>query len=423
MLIGLYCVPELAARETTIIRGTLPRTSAAPAAAVRNPAVTGRDAVLVIDAATGQELDGSNADDLRHPASLTKLMTLYLLFQALDAGRLRLDDALPVSRHAVSMQPTRLGIAAGGTLTVREAALGMIVHSANDAAVVVAEALGGDESAFADLMTQTARQLGMRNSVFRNASGLPNPMQVTTARDLAILARALLNDFPHYYPLFATLSWSFRGRDVQTHNRVLKTYPGADGLKTGYINSSGFNLVTSAVHGGRRLIGVVLGGDSAGERDAIMAAVLDTGFAEAARQQLPPWRSSAIPPTARYQATQFTAPPVEVPRIALAAASSRLPPPAQSSKSGLSQWALQIGAFADAAAAQTALKQALAAAPALRQSTTSSVERITVNNRVLYRARLVAGDEEAAARGCRQLEARKISCTPVDLGGSASAQR
>ena len=400
----------------------------------RNPAVTARDAILVIDAASGRELEASNADELRHPASLTKMMTLYLVFEALDQGRLRLGDTLNVSARAVSVQPTRMGAVAGGRLTVRDAVMGMIVRSANDAATVVAENLGEDEVGFARLMTQKARDLGMSRTTFRNASGLPHPEQVTTARDMATLGRALLRDFPHYYPLFSVTSYPYGTMVMTGHNRVLQSYHGADGIKTGYINSSGFNLVTSAVRGGRRLVGVVLGGDSAGERDAIMAEMLDVGFDDAAKLGTPPWKPSLPPASARYAAANFApgARLPDAPQVATAAAPPRaaaaLVPPTQANaaaaterNSVIGRWALQIGAYTDRNGAMAAVQRALAAAPDLRRSTTPLVEKLLLAGRTIYRARLLTGDEDSATRGCQRLEARKIDCAAVEIGSWSGA--
>jgi D-alanyl-D-alanine carboxypeptidase len=419
-----------------------PPPSTATHSAARNPAVTGRDAILVIDAASGRELDSSHADEPRHPASLTKMMTLYLVFEALDGGRLRLGDKLPVSARAVGMQPTRMGLVAGSTVMVRDAVMGLIVRSANDAAVVLAEAMAGDEGSFAQLMTQRARQLGMTTTTFRNASGLPHHAQVTTARDMAALGRALLRDFPHYYPLFSVQSYAYGPRVLQSHNRLLNSYAGADGIKTGYINSSGFNLVTSAVRGDRRLIGVVLGGDSAGERDAIMASVLDVSFAEAGRQGVPAWRTNPTPPTARYAAAHFS-PSVRLPETrptavaavrggtandagrpvepvaagsAVADLRARAGATGGTGDSMLGRWALQIGAFADQNAASKALSQALSAVPDLRRDTSPLVEQFVLAGKTLYRARLLAGSEDHAVRSCRRLEAQKIFCSPVEIG-------
>ena len=234
---------------------------------------------IVIDADTGSVLYQSNADARTYPASLTKMMTLYLLFGALDRGQVRLDQVLTVSRHAASMPATSIGLDPGDSLTVEQAIHAIIVQSANDAASTVAEALAGSEDTFADAMTRQALRLGMSSTIFRNASGLPDLEQKTTARDIATLARALVQSYPAYYHFFSEDSFSYAGRTYVGHNRLLKRYDGADGLKTGYIRASGFNLATSAVRNGHRVIGVVLGGRSAGARDAQMMDLLDRGFA------------------------------------------------------------------------------------------------------------------------------------------------
>jgi D-alanyl-D-alanine carboxypeptidase len=234
---------------------------------------------IIIDADTGRVIYEDNADRVTYPASLTKMMTLYLLFGALDRGTVKLDQSLAVSAHAASMPATKLGLTAGETLNVETAIHAIIVQSANDAASVVAEALAGSEDAFAGMMNAQAQRLGMTSTTFHNASGLPDPQQKTTARDLTLLARALIQAYPGYYHYFSENSFSWHGRTYLGHNRLLRSYQGADGLKTGYIRASGFNLATSAVRNGHRLIGVVLGGRSAGARDAQMASLLDKGFA------------------------------------------------------------------------------------------------------------------------------------------------
>ena len=250
---------------------------AAPAAAQIG---SSRYSSIVIDAATGQVLSAVNADQQRYPASLTKMMTLYMVFEALRDRRLSLDTPVPVSAHAASMAPSKLGLTPHTRLTVEQAILGLVTKSANDAAAALGELLGGDESRFAQMMTLRARALGMSRTTFRNASGLPNPGQMTTARDLAVLARHLVQDFPHEYHYFSVPSFLFHGRLIPNHDHLLQTYPGADGLKTGYIDASGFNLVTSAVRDNVRLIGVVMGAARPGERDLHMAALLDRGFTE-----------------------------------------------------------------------------------------------------------------------------------------------
>lgn len=234
---------------------------------------------FIIDAKSGSVLLGSDPNLQRYPASLTKLMTLYLTFKALDSGRIDFDSLVPVSIHAASMEPSKLGLRPGMRLTVREAVLGLVTKSANDAAAALGELLGrGDEVYFANMMTREARTLGMHDTTFQNASGLPDPEQVTTAHDIALLSARLMHDFPNYYPLFSTKSFVFRGRVIPNHNPMLKGYVGADGLKTGYTALAGHNLAASARRGNVQLIGVVLGARSNLQRNRIMTSLLDKGF-------------------------------------------------------------------------------------------------------------------------------------------------
>lgn len=235
---------------------------------------------LVMDAKTGRILHATDPDALRHPASLTKMMTLYLTFQGLKSGRLHLDDFLPISQIASNQEPSRLGLRPGRQIRVEDALLGLVTKSANDATVVLAEAMGGSIEGFATMMTNKARELGMKKTVFRNPSGLPNPEQVTTARDMAILGYALIHHFPEFYPYFSREKFSYAGVTHRNHNRLMSRYPGMDGIKTGYIRASGFNLVASTVRGSTRLIAVVFGGRSALSRDNKMAALLDQSFAQ-----------------------------------------------------------------------------------------------------------------------------------------------
>ncbi len=243
-------------------------------------AFAGQYSALVIEPESGRILYEKDPDGLRHPASITKMMTLYIVFEALERGEITLNTPLEVSRNAVLRPPSRLGVMTGDTLRVEDAILALVTRSANDAATVIAENLGGTESAFGEMMTAKAHALGMRDSVFKNASGLPDPGQWTTARDMSKLGRALINDFPRYYPYFSTPRFYYRGQGFDNHNHLMETYPGMDGIKTGFINSSGFNLVASAKRGGHRLIGVVFGGPSAVRRDRHMREILDDGFAQ-----------------------------------------------------------------------------------------------------------------------------------------------
>lgn len=244
----------------------------------------GRDALpdryssIVIDAATGRVLSGQDADTLRRPASLTKLMTLYVTFEALRDHRIALDEQVPFSAHAASVEPVKLGVPPNGSITVQDAILAMVTLSANDAASAMGELLGGSEERFAQSMTLRARALGMTQTAFVNASGLPADGQWTTARDMALLARHLITDFPDDYHYFSTPSFDFHGRIIMNHDTELRVYPGADGMKTGYTIASGHNLVTSANRNGVRLIGVELGAPSNGVRDQRMTAMLNAGY-------------------------------------------------------------------------------------------------------------------------------------------------
>lgn len=237
-----------------------------------------RYASLVIDAVSGEVLHERYADRVLHPASLTKMMTLYLAFQAIDQGRFTLNQRLNVSARAAAQPPTKIGLPAGATIRMEDALYALSIRSANDIAVVVAEALAGSESRFAQLMTQEARRLGMTQTVFRNASGLPDAAQVSTARDMARLAQALLRDYPHHYHFFSRRTWSFNGTNYQNTNRLLGSYEGMDGMKTGYIRASGFNLVASARRGNLRVIGVVFGGRTTQTRNDHMVALLNSAF-------------------------------------------------------------------------------------------------------------------------------------------------
>jgi D-alanyl-D-alanine carboxypeptidase len=231
-------------------------------------------ASIIVDGNSGTTLSSNNPDGIRHPASLTKIMTLYLLFEQLERGKMKLDTEMDVSERASEQAPTKLGLKPGQTIKVEDAIKGLVTRSANDAAVVIAEAIGGDEDDFATLMTRKARALGMTKTVYRNANGLPNDEQVTTARDQATLGRAIQDRFPRYYRYFSTSVFNYRGQSIRNHNRLLGNVEGVDGIKTGYTRASGFNLVTSMRRGNRHLVGVVLGGRSGGSRDAIMRNLL-----------------------------------------------------------------------------------------------------------------------------------------------------
>jgi len=248
---------------------------------------------IVVDANSGAVLHATNPDARRHPASLTKIMTLYLLFEQLEAGKFKLDTPLKVSAEAAGQTPTKLGLKPGSTLAVEDAIKGMVTRSANDAAVVVAEAIAGSEDDFAKLMTHKAQALGMKNTVYKNASGLPDDNQVTTARDQSTLGRAIQERFPRYYKYFSIRSFTFRGESISNHNHLLGKVEGVDGIKTGYINASGFNLVTSVHRGNRYLVAVVMGGSSGGSRDAKMRDLISEKIAQASTKRTAPMVAEA----------------------------------------------------------------------------------------------------------------------------------
>ncbi|AWK86461.1 D-alanyl-D-alanine carboxypeptidase [Azospirillum thermophilum] len=379
-------------------------------------ALAAKAAAIIVDARTGEVLIEQDADAVTHPASLTKMMTLYLTFDALDEGRLTLDQALPVSAWAESMSPTKLGLRAGQTIKVETAILGLVTKSANDAAVVLAEALGGSEARFAEMMTRKARELGMRNTVFRNASGLPNMEQVTTARDFATLSRAMLADHPKYYPYFSRRNFVYGGRTLPNHNRLMSRYEGMDGIKTGYTVASGFNLAASATRDGRRLVGVVMGGKSAVSRDNRMAALLDQAFGKPHRSpkdEAPLVASRSAPDDSAEGDDEVETPvkakPVRQTRTVVASAKA----PAPAAKA--SRWGVQVGSYSSRAASQKALAQAIKQAPFLLRGAKHSVVESKTGGEKVFRAQLQGLDEKAARKACSELTRHGHRCTTITV--------
>lgn len=254
--------------------------AALPAAAASNPKYAG----IVIDAKTGNVLYSENADSLRYPASLTKMMTLYLVFEALEHGRVRLDTRVPVSANAAAEPPSKLGLRTGGNFTIEQGIKGLVTRSANDAATALGEFIGGSEANFARMMTNKARALGMTRTTYRNANGLPNTAQMTTARDQARLGVALRQHFPQYYAYFSTRNFQYGKQNIGNHNRLLGVVRGVDGIKTGYTRAAGYNLATSAQAEGRSVVGVVLGATSGGARNAQMTKLINRYLPEASRR-------------------------------------------------------------------------------------------------------------------------------------------
>ena len=348
---------------------------------------------IVMDAATGNVLEAANPDAPRHPASLAKLMTLYMVFEALRDRRIAPDQFVPVSPHAAAMEPSKLGLVPGTRLTVEEAILGLVTKSANDAAAALGELLGGSEDRFAQMMTLRARALGMSHTTFTNASGLPDPDEWSTARDLAVLARHLLTDFPNFYPYFSIHSFTFQRRVIFNHDRMLASYPGADGMKTGYTEASGHNLVTSAVHSGVRLIGVVLGAGSNPERDAHMAALLDQGFEE---MDVPPERRTML-------ASRLPGLVASAHAATLAGQSIR---PAAHVRAAASAFAIQVGSFGSERAAREAASSARRAA----EDGEARVEPASQHGRTVWRAQVVGLTSSEAQGACATLARHRAAC-------------
>ncbi|AWB08164.1 D-alanyl-D-alanine carboxypeptidase (plasmid) [Azospirillum humicireducens] len=357
-------------------------------------------AEILMEAGSGKILRARNADTLTYPASLTKMMTLMLTFEALDRGTLRPDQRLVVSQHAAAMPPSRLWLAPGGTITVEQAILALVTRSANDAAVVLAEALGGSEAAFANKMTARARALGMRRTVFRNASGLPDRLQRTTARDMAILSRALIRRHAGHYAYFQRRSFDWQGTTVHGHNRLMARYPGMDGIKTGYIAASGFNLAASAVRDGRRLIAVVMGGHSAATRDTQVADLLDIGF------KRPTSPARPAPATPDLVITRKSSSAAERNTAVSIAAPSAKP---ASAMSPAGSWSIQVGAFASRAAAARSAGDTARRLGALAAGASPEI----VRSGGLYKARLAGFPATNADAACAALKAAGHGCFAV----------
>lgn len=391
---------------------------------------------IVIDAETGRILHATNPDSLRHPASLTKMMTLYLTFQALENGKLSLNQYFPVSSNAAEQSPSKLGLRPGTRIRVEDAILGLVTLSANDAAVVIAEGLGGSEEAFGEMMTRQAHALGMAHSHFDNPSGLPDPDQITTARDMAVLGHALIYHFPQFYPYFSHDSFTYAGIYHHNHNHLMDRYDGMDGIKTGYIRASGFNLVASAKRDGTRLIGVVFGGHSAVARDNQMAVLLDQAFASIQKERNP---SSApiVSMKPAFDVAQGDSndndgnDDVELPAKALPAKPAKLAPPARSkiveasvvkptlpsaiiiSGTAKNNWGIQIGAYGDPEVGRAALTNLAQTMPQLLGDGDPVIQKVSSGTVTMFRARLMSLDQRNAQAACSYLNQHGQSCLLV----------
>ena len=434
------------------------------ALAAGTPALAAPRASYVIDGKTGEVLFSREADAPRYPASLTKMMTLYIVFDLIEQKRLTYQTPIRMTEHGAQQPPSNLGIAVGSTITLKEAILALVTKSANDVAAALADNLAGSEEKFARVMTWKARQLGMNSTTFRNASGLPDPQQVTTARDMGVLALRLALDFPEHYKLFATRDFRFNGSSYRNHNTLLFTYQGTDGIKTGYTRSSGFNLVASVRRGNKHVIGVVLGGRSAGDRNSQMRALISAAMGRAKNIDRPlvaarnkpaprmlaqapeekatkrPVRSDAEPMTRQVQphtpaiadkrkervATAVSKPPVQ-PATEVAPAVAKTPtiipfevrsqpPPkvaAPVAKTEKRPFQIQVGAYVTQSEAQKRLIAVATTAGPLLQGHAPVTMAVTKQSTLVHRARFTGFEEANANAVCSSLKARSVDCIVV----------
>ncbi len=389
-------------------------------------------AAIVIDMNAGRVLYTQAPDAARGPASLTKMMTLYLLFSYLRAGSITPDSELVVTPYAASQSPTKLGLKPGETIRAADAVKALVTQSANDAAVTIAENLAGTEENFARVMTAKAHALGMTDTIFRNASGLPDPEQVTTARDMAILAEHLIRDFPEYYSVFASKTFVYRGRAFRNHNHLLFGYRGTDGIKTGYTRASGYNLVASVRRDDKHLVAVVLGGRTGGQRDAAMRALLDKHFPQAlagtsaapalvalAKPAPPP--QPPAPPAATRPAFAFAdaaSAPAKPALVQVSAVpTTAVPPPASPPKSqpnsdgtALGPFHVQVGAFTSEAEAASRLGEVQSRAAKLLDGHRPVTLSFRKDATDWYRARFAGFSQNDAKTTCASLKRMALDC-------------
>ncbi len=377
---------------------------------------------LVIDANSGKTLSSRNANVLNHPASLTKMMVLYATFEALHSGRLNWRQNIVMSKRAARVIPFKLGVRAGNPLTVREAVMGMIVLSANDAAEAMCDHLSGKGRSCGAFLTRKARAIGMSRTTFTNGSGLPDKRQVTTARDMATLGLALQRDYPKEYALFATRSFKFRGRVIRGHNNLMYRYKGMDGIKTGFTNASGFNIVTAVNDSGRHLVGVVMGGKTARSRDKHMAALLDSAMRKATSGKATEIARLTRPHAVTLPKTNI---PVPAPAdrgtgVEVAASETTVSDVIQAYAPEAvmrSTWEVQIAATDSQDSALSLLLKAQPGIPGKFRHITPYTQEITRGEATLYRARFTGFDAlSSALSACRQLRANEYECMVVRNG-------
>ena len=356
-----------------------------------------RYAAIVIEADTGRVLHAVNADTRNYPASLTKMMTLYLLFERIEQKRLGLGDRMRVSRRAANRVPSKLGLRKGERIVVRDAIGTLVTKSANDAATVVAEAIGGNERRFARMMTAKARELGMSRTNFRNASGLPDRRQTSTARDMARLANALLRTFPRQYPYFKMRTYHYDGTNYRNHNRLLRSFQGMDGIKTGYTAASGFNIASSAKRDGKRLIAVVFGGKSARWRDRHVARLLSRGFAALEKSKH------------GVRVIRGGGRPIPVPKAK----------PIRRVADNKTRWSIEVGRFHQFALAHRAITSAADIVPSLVSTPVAILSDEGKGGLTVFRPQIMGLSEASARRSCNLLLRMKFKCQPVpNYGGT-----
>ena len=368
------------------------------------PTYAARYASIIVDERTGTVLHAANPDSQIYPASLTKMMTLYLIFEALESKRLTLNTMLLTSRRAATRPASRLGLKKGQRLSVRQIIGALVTKSANDAATVIAEKLGGTEAGFAKIMTTRARQLGMARTVFKNASGLPNRAQISTARDLAKLAMALRRNFPQHFHKFSMRRFKYRGREYRNHNRLLRYYKGTDGIKTGYVRASGYNIALSVQRSGHRLIALVFGGKSANRRDRHTKTLLRRVFKMLAEND----RLDTVLIAQGYNKVRRTN--TNSQQISLA----KISPSAVNDEMDLNNdsWSVQVGAFNQYPPAHLAARRAARLVPLLRDARLVIKTSAGQKQRV-YRSRLSGLTELRAINACKALKTKNLSCLVV----------
>lgn len=376
---------------------------------------------IVIDAHTGKVLQSEEADSITYPASLTKMMTLYLLFEAVETGKISPHQKFKVSHHASKQSPSKLYLKPGDSISVRDALLALMTKSANDVAVVVAEGLAGTEANFANKMTNKARALGMNNTTFCNASGLPNPNQKTTARDMATLSLAIYKHYPRYYSFFRTKSFYFRGQNHTNHNHLLGKVPGVDGIKTGFIYASGFNLSASATRSGQRVIAVVLGGKTRLSRDKRVAELIEYGFQKigGARTQgvpIPEERPEMHLTSEENDLEESAESKDEQPQETLPATKPKVPLKAKNGKPAVKpavgKWGIQVGAFNSSKKAQQTADLVIQQVPELSDAKVM-ISPIKHTRGKLYQTRLVNLQEKDARKACGKVVKNGHSCMPM----------